>query len=227
MDVINGKMIPRERYLSKIRPHISKPYVKILTGVRRGGKSTLLKMIAEDISASDPDANTVFIDFELYSNAGIAEADKLYRYISGSVKEGVKNVLMIDEVQEVDGWEKVVSSFNNEGTFDIYIAGSNSRLLSSEYSTYISGRYVSFNIQTLSFSECLDFRRTTEYGVSKDTVLSMMQRHGGMGDSRSSGSPVIPKAMPIPSYATYMRASSSGTSRKNTVSGMIPRSNGL
>ena len=179
MDVQKGKMILRERYLGKIRPHIGKPYVKILTGVRRGGKSTILKMIAGEIINGDPDANIVFIDFELYSNTGIAEAGKLYRYVSDSVKEGVKNILIIDEVQEVDGWEKVVSSFNNEGVFDIYITGSNSRLLSSEYSTYISGRYVSFNIQTLSFSECLDFRRTIEGEVSKDTVLSMMQRQGG------------------------------------------------
>lgn len=179
MDGQKIKMISRERYLGKIRPHIGKPYIKILTGVRRGGKSTLLKMIAESISAEDRNANIVFIDFELYSNAEIASADKLYRYVSGSVREGVTNVLMIDEIQEVDGWEKVISSLNNEGVFDIYITGSNSRLLSSEYSTYISGRYVSFNIQTLSFSECLDFKRSIGDERSEDDAFGLMQRQGG------------------------------------------------
>lgn len=179
MDNQKIKAIYREKYIGKIRPHIGKPYIKILTGVRRGGKSTILKMIAADILSEHPDANIVFIDFELYSNAEIANADKLYRYVSGSVREDVMNVLMIDEVQEVDGWEKVISSFNNEGVFDIYITGSNSHLLSSEYSTHISGRYVSFNIQTLSFSECLDFRKAIEKDASDENVFEMMQRQGG------------------------------------------------
>ena len=172
-------MIPRERYLNKIRPHIGKPYIKILTGVRRGGKSTILKMIAEEISTKNPDANMVFIDYELYSNSEIADADKLYRHVSGSAKKNAMNVLMIDEVQEVNGWEKVIASFHNEGVFDIYITGSNSRLMSSEFSTYISGRYVSFNIQTLSFSESLDFKKTIENGLSDEEVFGMMQRQGG------------------------------------------------
>jgi len=193
----NVNMIHRERYLKNIRPHIGKPYVKILTGVRRGGKSTIMKMIANEIIKKDPDANIVFIDFELYLNTEIAEAGKLYRYISDSVREGVRNVLMIDEIQEVDGWEKVISSLNNEGIFDIYVTGSNSRLLSSELSTYISGRYVSFNIQTLSFSECLDFRRAIGGEVSDDDVLNVMQRQGGFpviwisGHSDSSAYSVI------------------------------------
>ncbi|MCL2295565.1 MAG: ATP-binding protein [Methanomassiliicoccaceae archaeon] len=204
MNGLKTKIIPRERYIGKIRPHIGKPYIKILKGVRRGGKSTILKMIAEEISAKDPDANIVFIDFELYSNAEIADADKLYRRVSGSVKEDVTNVLMIDEVQEVKGWEKVIASFYNEGVFDIYITGSNSRLLSSEFSTYISGRYVSFDIQTLSFSECLDFKKTIEEvflglfnieslsfserldlrkiienGASEEDIFGIMQHQGG------------------------------------------------
>ncbi|MCL1811699.1 MAG: ATP-binding protein [Methanomassiliicoccaceae archaeon] len=179
MEGLKTKLVYRERYLGRIRPHIGKPYIKILTGVRRGGKSTIMKMIAGDIMADDPGANIVFIDFELYSNARIADADKLYRYVSDSAKEGVTNVLMIDEVQEVEGWEKVISSFNNEGIYDIYITGSNSRLLSSEYSTYISGRYVSFNIQTLSFSECMDFRRIIGNNASEDNVLDLIYRQGG------------------------------------------------
>ena len=181
------KIIRRERYLSMIRPHIGKPYVKILTGVRRGGKSTILKMIAEEISAGYPKVNIVFIDFELYSNAEIADADKLYRYVSGSVREDSVNVLMIDEIQEVDGWEKVIASFNNEGVFDIYITGSNSNLLSSEHSTYISGRYISFNIQTLSLSECMDFRKAAGDDVSEDDVLGSVRRQGGFPVIWTSG----------------------------------------
>ncbi|MCL1984007.1 MAG: ATP-binding protein, partial [Methanomassiliicoccaceae archaeon] len=187
MNDIKGKLIRRERYLKRIRPHIGKPYIKILTGIRRGGKSCILKMIADEISTTYPDANIVFIDFELYSNSDIAYPDKLYRYVSASVKEGVKNVLMIDEVQEVEGWEKVIASFNNEGVFDIYITGSNSHLLSSEYSTYISGRYVAFDIQTLSFTECLEFRRTIDENASEDDVFEMMLHQGGFPVTWISG----------------------------------------
>ncbi|MCL1904757.1 MAG: ATP-binding protein [Methanomassiliicoccaceae archaeon] len=107
--------------------------------------------------------------------------------ITASVKEGVKNVLMIDEVQEVEGWEKVIASFNNEGVFDIYITGSNSHLLSSEYSTYISGRYVAFDIQTLSFTECLEFRRTIDENASEDDVFEMMLHQGGFPVTWISG----------------------------------------
>jgi predicted AAA+ superfamily ATPase len=179
MSGLNENTVRRDRYLSRIRPHIGKPYIKILTGVRRGGKSTILKMIADEISAADSSVNIVFIDFELYSNADMANADGLYRYVSDSVRKDVSNVLMIDEIQEVIGWEKVISSFNDEGLFDIYITGSNSNLLSSEYSTYISGRYVSFNVQTLSFSECLDFTKAAGDDVSEDDVLSLMEHKGG------------------------------------------------
>jgi len=179
MDEEETKMVYRERYLSKIRPHIGKPYIKMLTGVRRGGKSTILKMIADEISEKDKNANIVFVDFELYSNASIAYADKLYDHISNSVKKNAKNVLMIDEIQEVEGWEKVIASFNNEAVFDIYITGSNSKLFSSEFSTYISGRYVSFNIQTLSFTECVDFRKVAGGDTSEDEIFNSMQRMGG------------------------------------------------
>ena len=181
------KLVRRERYLSRIRPHIGKPYIKILTGIRRGGKSCILRLIADEILMKDPDANILFVDFELYSNSKFAHADELYRHVSGSVKEGVNNVLMIDEVQEVDGWEKVVASLNNEGVFDIYVTGSNSSLLSSEYSTYISGRYVSFDILTLSFAECLEFRKTIVGNTSEDDVFNTMFRHGGFPITWISG----------------------------------------
>jgi len=191
------KLVRRERYLSRIRPHIGKPYIKILTGIRRGGKSCILRLIADEIKTKDPKANIVFIDFELYSNAKIAHADELYRFVSASVKEGVKNVLMIDEVQETEGWEKVVASLNNEGVFDIFVTGSNSTLLSSEYSSYISGRYVSFEILTLSFSECLEFRKAIDGNTSEDDVFDLLFRRGGFpvtwisGHSDSDAYPVI------------------------------------
>jgi len=181
------KLVSRERYLSRIRPHIGKPYIKILTGVRRGGKSCILRLIAGEISAKDHDANIVFIDYESYSNEKIANADELYRYVSASVKKGVNNVLMIDEVQEVDGWEKVVASFNNDGVFDIFVTGSNSSLLSSEYSTYISGRYVSFEILTLSFAECIEFRKAIGGSTSEDDILNTLFRQGGFPITWISG----------------------------------------
>ncbi|MCL2786589.1 MAG: ATP-binding protein [Methanomassiliicoccaceae archaeon] len=181
------RLVRRERYLSRIRPHIGKPYIKILTGIRRGGKSCILRLLAAEIQLKDPNSNIVFIDFESYSNVKIAHADDLYRYVSDSVKEGVNNVLMIDEIQEVDGWEKVVASFNGEGIFDIYVTGSNSGLLSSEYSSHISGRYVSFDILTLSFTECLEFRRAIGGDASEDVVFDTMLRHGGFPVTWISG----------------------------------------
>ncbi len=143
-------MVIRESYLSKIRPFIGKDIIKVLTGVRRSGKSVLLEQIRDEIGS----VHTVFLNFEDLGNQHLCVYTALHDYICekiGDSKE--KFYLFFDEIQEVDGWEKVINSLRVKFHADIYITGSNSRLLSGELATYIAGRYISFVVYPFSFSE--------------------------------------------------------------------------
>ena len=143
-------MIVREAYLSKIRPFIGKDIIKVLTGIRRGGKSVLLEQIRDEINS----IHTIFLNFEDLSNQHLCEYNALHEYVCekiGSSKE--KFYLFFDEIQEVQGWEKAINSLRVKFHADIYITGSNSRLLSGELATYIAGRYVSFVVYPFSFTE--------------------------------------------------------------------------
>ncbi|MCL2604907.1 MAG: ATP-binding protein [Defluviitaleaceae bacterium] len=143
-------MIIREGYLSKIRPFIGKDIIKVLTGIRRSGKSVLLQQIRDEIN----NPNTIFINFEDLGNRHLCEYNKLHDYVCeiiGNSKE--RFYLFFDEIQEVDGWEKTVNSLRVRYDADIYITGSNSRLLSGELATYIAGRYISFVVYPFSFME--------------------------------------------------------------------------
>ena len=143
-------MIVRKTYLSKIRPFIGKDIIKVLTGVRRCGKSVLLEQLKNEINSQ----NTIFINFEDLSNRHLYGYEALHDYICEEINgsEG-KFYLFFDEIQEVSGWEKAVNSLRVKYDTDIYITGSNSRLLSGELSTYIAGRYVSFTVFPFSFVE--------------------------------------------------------------------------
>lgn len=143
-------MIIRETYLSKIRPFIGTDIIKVLTGIRRGGKSVLLEQIRDEINSP----NTIFLNFEDLGNQHLCEYSALHKYVCdkiGSSKE--KFYLFFDEIQEVQGWEKAINSLRVKFQADIYITGSNSQLLSGELATYIAGRYVSFIVYPFSFSE--------------------------------------------------------------------------
>ena len=143
-------MVIREAYLSKIRPFIGKDIIKVITGIRRGGKSVLLEQICAEIDSP----NTIFINFEDLSNQHLCEYNNFHNHICekiGSSKE--QFYLFFDEIQEVQGWEKAVNSLRVKFKADIYITGSNSRLLSGELATYIAGRYVSFVVYPFSFVE--------------------------------------------------------------------------
>ena len=143
-------MIIREAYLAKIRPFIGKDIIKVLTGVRRGGKSVLLGQIRDEIN----NPNTIFLNFEDLGNQQLCEYNALHDYICeqiGSNEE--KFYLFFDEIQEVEGWEKTINSLRVKFKADIYITGSNSRLLSGELATYIAGRYVSFVVYPFSLEE--------------------------------------------------------------------------
>ena len=162
-------MIMRETYLAKIRPFIGKDIIKVLTGVRRGGKSVLLEQIRDEIGSP----NTVFLNFEDLGNQHLCEYNALHDHVCrqiGSSKD--KHYLFFDEIQEVEGWEKAVNSLRVKFGADIYITGSNSRLLSGELATYIAGRYVSFVVYPFSLTE---FKMVDEKHTFDDYI-----RYGGM-----------------------------------------------
>ncbi|MBE6949331.1 MAG: ATP-binding protein [Ruminococcaceae bacterium] len=161
-------MIYRPMYMDKIMPYVDTPFVKILTGIRRCGKSTILKMIMEklqneyDISAGQ----IVSYRFDSMEYDGMT-AKQMFQELTGRLCLDKKTYLFLDEVQEIVGWEKVVNSLAADCNIDIYVTGSNSRMMSSEISTYLTGRYVSFRIYTLSFAEYLMFK--SRYASLEDT----------------------------------------------------------
>ncbi|MCL2148770.1 MAG: ATP-binding protein [Methanomassiliicoccaceae archaeon] len=148
--------IERPEYLKRIADFIGNPNAKVVTGVRRCGKSTLMRQVSERIS-SGGDANVIYIDMELMANRHLRDTDRFYGHVKDSLAEGKRNALFVDEVQEVAEWESAVRSLIAEGVCDIYLTGSNSRLLSSEYATYLSGRINTMEMLPLSFRECRMF----------------------------------------------------------------------
>ena len=151
-------MLKRDLYLDRIIPFIDKPFIKVITGLRRSGKSALLELIKNHLLNNEVDEkNIVYLNFESLANHSYTEIIPLYTFIKEKIVSKEKYYLFFDEIQEVNQWEKVINSFLVDFNVDIYITGSNSHLLSSELATYITGRYVEFQIQTLNFNEYLDF----------------------------------------------------------------------
>lgn len=173
-------MIERPLYLDKIMPFVDTPFVKILTGVRRCGKSTILKMIIkklrEEKHVDDEQILSYRFDSMEYEDMTTKE---LYLELKSKIIQSKKTYLFLDEIQEIEGWEKVVNTLASDFDVDIYITGSNSRMMSSEISTYLTGRYITFHIYTLSFEEYLTFKKS--YTTLKDLKLEFSQyvRLGG------------------------------------------------
>jgi len=140
-------MISRKRYLEKIVKYIDKPVIKVITGMRRVGKSFFVKQIMEYLSARGIQSEQIiYINMELMQYNFLKDYKDVYQYISDYFKGcGKPGYIFIDEIQEIDQWEKAINSFLAEGNFDIYITGSNSNSLSSELCTFLSGRYIGFN----------------------------------------------------------------------------------
>lgn len=153
-------MILRPYYINQINAFIDKPQIKIITGIRRSGKSTFLKILKNELIDRNVDeAQIILINFESFNFSGISDGSKLYHYVKEIINKDKKYYLLFDEIQEVKDWEKAVNSFLVDFDVDIYITGSNSHLLSSELATYLTGRYVEIPIYTLSFIEYLAFRK--------------------------------------------------------------------
>lgn len=159
-------MIYRPIYVEKIMAYTDTPFVKILTGVRRCGKSTILKMIMDKLRERGiPENRIVSYRFDSMEYEDMT-AKQMYTELKGRIDSNGKTYFFLDEMQEIKGWEKVVNSLASDFDVDLYVTGSNSRMMSSEISTYLTGRYVSFRIYTLSFAEYLTFK--SQYAVVGD-----------------------------------------------------------
>ena len=171
-------MIYRPDYINAVAPFIDKPVVKILAGVRRCGKSTIFEMLRQELLrrgvAEDRIISRRYTEMELAENL---TAKSMYDDIRAAIGDRGRCYLLLDEVQEIDGWEKVVNSLLEGADVDIYVTGSNSKLMSSEISTYLTGRYISIPVYTLSFKEYLDFK--AESGRPKNELLEEYIRFGG------------------------------------------------
>lgn len=151
-------MIDRPLYVDKIMAYADTPFVKILTGIRRCGKSTILKMIMERLRKRGiREAQIVSYRFDSMEYEDMT-AKQMYTALKELLCPDGRTYFFLDEVQEIQGWEKVVNSLQSDFDVDLYVAGSNSRMMSSEISTYLTGRYVAFRIYTLSFGEYLTFK---------------------------------------------------------------------
>ena len=173
-------MIDRPLYVDKIMAYVDTPFVKILTGVRRCGKSTILRMIMEKLKtergiSDDRIINCRFDSMEYEDMT----AKQIYTLLKNKLSCTEKTYLFLDEVQEIKGWEKVVNSLASDFDVDLYITGSNSRMMSSEIATYLTGRYVSFRIFTLSFGEYLMFKsKFADVGEPKAELANYVRLGG-------------------------------------------------
>lgn len=175
-------MIKRNYYLNQIIEFIDKPFVKVLTGIRRSGKSTMLMLVRDELlQRGIREEQILHINFESFDFAYLDHARALYQYVKENKSDSFRSYVLLDEIQEVKDWEKAVNSFLIDFDIDIYITGSNSRLLSSELATYLAGRYVEFHINTLSFSEYLIFKQHRTNSEIKDIYgeFDFFMRMGG------------------------------------------------
>ena len=175
-------MIKREAYMSRIRPFIDGELIKVLTGIRRSGKSVMLKLIQEELLTRGVDSGQIIsLNFESMSNARLCSAAALHEYVMAQATQISGRVyLFFDEVQEVAEWEKCVNSFRVELDCDIYITGSNAKLLSGELATYLAGRYVEFVIYPFSFQEFVELYHTIEPEADTRACFSRYLTAGGM-----------------------------------------------
>ena len=173
-------MIDRPLYVDKIMAYVDTPFVKILTGVRRCGKSTILKMIMERLKTERniPEDRIISCRFDSMEYEDMT-AKQIYTLLKEKLSPAGKTYLFLDEGQEIKGWEKIVNSLASDFDVDLYITGSNSRMMSSEIATYLTGRYVSFRIFTLSFGEYLMFKSKFANVGEPKTELANYVRLGG------------------------------------------------
>ncbi|MCH5349683.1 MAG: ATP-binding protein, partial [Oscillospiraceae bacterium] len=172
-------MIYRAMYVDRIMAYVDTPFVKILTGVRRCGKSTILKMLIEKLKERGvPDERIISRRYDSMEYDDM-DAKQMYADLKEDLSDKGRTYLFLDEMQEISGWEKVVNSLSADYDVDIYVTGSNSRMMSSEISTYLTGRYIAFRIFTLSFKEYLIFKSEYDKVGNPQSELANYIRLGG------------------------------------------------
>lgn len=177
-------MIVRERYMQPIRDFMDKPVVKIITGMRRSGKSGLLELTRQELLARSVNGqNIIFINFESLRYEALRNYQALYAEIADRAEQTKGRLyILLDEIQEVDGWERVVNSLRVDFDCDLYVTGSNARLLSGELATLLAGRYVEIRVYPLDFKEYLDFAagNEVEAKLTRQEQFSHFVHFGGL-----------------------------------------------
>jgi hypothetical protein len=168
-------MLIRETYLNKVKPYIGKNIIKVLTGQRRIGKTTILRQLIDLISREDKNANTIYINKEHNDFKHIVTSEDLYQYVKSQLSEGKPNAVFVDEIQEVEEFEIALRQLLVEG-IDLYCTGSNAKMLSGDLATHLSGRYIEFHIHSLSYNEFLQIHKLQN---NSDT-LNKFIRYGGL-----------------------------------------------
>ena len=171
-------MILRPDYIEAVKPFMDAPLVKILTGVRRCGKSTIFEMIRQELlERGIPEDHIIMKKYTEMDIPDTITAMQMYDELVSRVEDDKRYYFLLDEIQEIKGWEKAVNSLLEGMNADIYVTGSNSKLMSSEISTYLTGRYISIPVFTLSFREYLEFKK--ESTQSYDKLLEEYIKFGG------------------------------------------------
>jgi len=171
-------LVPRPTYLEAVRPLIDQPVIKVLTGMRRSGKSSLMQLLAQDLRQRGvPEGSVLHLDFENLELSSLVTPQALNHFVLDWLPSQGRGYILLDEVQEVAGWEKVVNSLQASRDVDLYITGSNSRMLSSELATYIAGRYASTQVHTLSFSEYITFTQARDEGFGAVDLAVQFDRY--------------------------------------------------
>jgi predicted AAA+ superfamily ATPase len=181
-------MIKRDLYIEQLRPLIGKPFIKILTGLRRSGKSTILLLLKEELLGKADQDHVIYVNLEDFEYTGFSAA-ALNELLTSHIKDDKTHYILLDEVQIVSDWERVVNSLFASKPVDIYITGSNSRLLSSELATLLAGRYVEIAVRPLSFQEYLQFKKEICPGEQQDIYKAVWDyiELGGFPAVHSSG----------------------------------------
>ena len=176
-------MIERNEYLNQIRPLVGKHIIKVFTGVRRSGKSTLLKLIIKELKNNGVDENNIIlIDFDSVEALRFSDITQVSDYIQDSTKNvDGKIYLFFDEVQRITQWERLVNAYFNDENYDVYVTGSNSKLLSGEFATYLTGRYVEIKVYPFSFKEYLEYYKDSN--LNQKELFNQYIENGGMPSS--------------------------------------------
>lgn len=169
----------RDKYIEKIKKFIDKPIVKILTGMRRVGKSTILNIIKDQVLKDVPDENKIYMNFESFEFFDIKDANSLKEYLDEKLKDKEGRLyFFFDEIQLVKDWEKVINGLRVGIDCDIYITGSNSKLISGDLATLLAGRYVEFEIQPFTFDEFSEIYKISN--LNREELFQKFIKIGGM-----------------------------------------------